>query len=369
MQLTSKLLYCSIIAYVFFAFGCSSNDTDTCSIHACNIFYLDTLGVYDGDSTNAFMSITDIEFDLEGNLFVVDMLAGRVVKFNSELQYESIIGRSGNGPGEYAAPTSIAFENDNSFIVVDPRIQAIHSFDSDESYLGNFRLPANNVPLFAEKASENMFVVYTQTHRSDATNLFSGHSIYLLDNAGNLINEYYVRESLHGEGQPTGIAFAVDPHNERFFYCDRGVDALYLITCLTLSGDTLYQIEENYEPCQKTSEELASQGSLLTISPDPDASTISSMSYTPDMFRSPVHGLFITPEGNLLVNSGYGDQASPVFCIYDGETGNLIRKLQTDLPSDARQWLYKAHGGNWYGYSTNPDDYPKIVVFSIPRNL
>ena len=59
---------------------------------------------------------TEITYDSDGNVYVLDQKANNVKKFDSSGKYLRTIGRRGRGPGEFNAPHHFTFAKDRLVI-------------------------------------------------------------------------------------------------------------------------------------------------------------------------------------------------------------------------------------------------------------
>lgn len=66
-----------------------------------------------------------------GDLYVIDGFRPSVVRFTADGSFRGRIGRSGEGPGEFVAPTGLAFPNDSTIAVLDLRANQISLFTRD----------------------------------------------------------------------------------------------------------------------------------------------------------------------------------------------------------------------------------------------
>lgn len=79
-----------------------------------------TIGDVDTEDENlAFNSPSDIAMDSAGNIYILDSGNQRIQKFNSEGKYLAMIGRKGQGPGEFASPSSLDIDNKGNLYVLD----------------------------------------------------------------------------------------------------------------------------------------------------------------------------------------------------------------------------------------------------------
>jgi WD40 repeat protein len=74
-------------------------------------------------------SVRDCLVTPDNRLIIVDSRNKHLKVFDMEGNLEKIVGRQGQGPGEFAAPFSLAGNADHVF-VADPFQQKVHLFDS-----------------------------------------------------------------------------------------------------------------------------------------------------------------------------------------------------------------------------------------------
>lgn len=74
---------------------------------------LDESGLPEGEF---FEGIVDMGFDGAGNIYLCDIRACNIKKFSSDGKFLKIIGRKGQGPGEFSMPWRMAVTNDRLFV-------------------------------------------------------------------------------------------------------------------------------------------------------------------------------------------------------------------------------------------------------------
>ncbi|MEW6507685.1 MAG: 6-bladed beta-propeller [Bacteroidota bacterium] len=84
------------------------------------------------DTTFAFP--TRVRTDSSGNIYVLDMRAKCVKKFNSNGEFQKKYGRQGNGPGEFQSPSRMDILPDGKIIVLDSNQNRCTVFDGDKVY-------------------------------------------------------------------------------------------------------------------------------------------------------------------------------------------------------------------------------------------
>lgn len=76
-----------------------------------------SLGAMDTPPEQVFGEISDVESDSAGRIYVLDSQGGAVRIFGPSGAFLTEIGRFGDGPGEFAAPSSLAILDDGSLVV------------------------------------------------------------------------------------------------------------------------------------------------------------------------------------------------------------------------------------------------------------
>jgi hypothetical protein len=79
-----------------------------------------------------------VVLDSESSIFVADVLASRIVVFDSTGRYVRTIGHKGAGPGEFEQPYSLGWLGD-TLLVLDPRNARIGKFSKTGQWLGMWR--------------------------------------------------------------------------------------------------------------------------------------------------------------------------------------------------------------------------------------
>ena len=109
------------------------------------------IGVLEGQDWEMLGSVMHVEFDENGNLYIVDGLGGgisaggnirildsqgmRVLVFDASGNFLHQFGTSGEGPGEFNAPAGFAVMRDGTTIVSDLGHRAYQLFDADGKFL------------------------------------------------------------------------------------------------------------------------------------------------------------------------------------------------------------------------------------------
>ncbi|MCD4847816.1 MAG: 6-bladed beta-propeller, partial [Candidatus Aegiribacteria sp.] len=94
----------------------------------------DSIGVELGDSNYVFGSIAGVSLTPESDIAVLDRQKACVSLFSPEGEFIGRIGRKGSGPGEFLLPVGMAFFPDGGLVVSDGMGGKLIYFNSDLEY-------------------------------------------------------------------------------------------------------------------------------------------------------------------------------------------------------------------------------------------
>ena len=99
------------------------------------------VGALQGEDWEMFGQISWVAFGPEGNLYVLDGQAKRIVVLGPDGTFLRTFGREGKGPGELASPSGLAVLADGSIVVYDFGNQGLTLFSSEGSISARPRQP------------------------------------------------------------------------------------------------------------------------------------------------------------------------------------------------------------------------------------
>ena len=179
-----------------------------------------------GDEDGQFRLPLGMETDAEGNLYVMDMMRGRLQKFSPEGELLAAVGAIGDVAGSFARPKQITIDSEGIIYIVDAAFQNVQMFNSDLELLmhfgsaGNFQgamnLPAGicvaEDPRLIEYLSDLIHPGFKPTRFVLVTNQFGPDkvSVYAL---GQRRDEWTVAE-LHSSAADVSEGAGVNPDSE-----------------------------------------------------------------------------------------------------------------------------------------------------------
>jgi hypothetical protein len=92
------------------------------------------VGSFDGEDWETFGEVADVAFDGQGNLYVFDSQASRIVVVDPAGSFVREIGQPGEGPGELRMPVAFTVFRDGRVVIADMAHRAYSLFGPDGEY-------------------------------------------------------------------------------------------------------------------------------------------------------------------------------------------------------------------------------------------
>ena len=109
-----------------------------------------------------FNSITAIDVDDIGNIYVTDVLEKNVKVFSESGDYLFSFGRKGQGPGEFSSPRSLAYIPKNKIVVIDFSTSRFNYFDLKGNYLDGFNESLINIGNLTDNNKRDLEYLYSK---------------------------------------------------------------------------------------------------------------------------------------------------------------------------------------------------------------
>lgn len=121
--------------------------------------FIKTIGEVDSEDENViFYMPSDIAFDSQGNIYVLDSGNHRIQKFDPEGKYLATIGNKGQGPAEFQYPISIDIDHKGSICVSDQGNQRIQILNPDGKNFKTIRMIDEPAGFIRLSASDQMYM-------------------------------------------------------------------------------------------------------------------------------------------------------------------------------------------------------------------
>lgn len=96
------------------------------------------------DGPDAVFGVRSLDFAVDGRALIADSRNGRVLLFDAGFRTAQIIGRVGQGPGEYQKPRYAVFSADNSISILDYTLARAVLFDPTGKFVRIIRMPTSD---------------------------------------------------------------------------------------------------------------------------------------------------------------------------------------------------------------------------------
>jgi len=152
-----------------------------------------SIGDVEGDENYMFGESVNFNTDEDGNFYVADYDAHRILKYDSEGKYLLAFGREGQGPGEFQSLSVPRFDKNNNLYITDARNRRISFFDKDGKYLKQIRMTEIHINPFINSKG---LILANKFDTSEEGNTQKRTIIYgLFDDKFNLVVELYKDET------------------------------------------------------------------------------------------------------------------------------------------------------------------------------
>ncbi len=327
-----------------------------------DLVIIDSIGIELGDTNYVFGAILDGCFLSDGRIALVDLIKCRVSVFSNEGDFLGSVGRPGGGPGEFAAPFSIAPLSNGGFAVSDVHAGKIVFFDSCLVMEREINGLMPMAPTALGTGPEGSVLGRRINYYFEGEALYKGADICAWSDSSEPDGVYLGDYAMYPDTDFDMYSFVSTDSGT--LYCALSSQDEYRFLCLASPGDTLFAIERPWQETQVTGEELEVARPSLVI-PGPGSEETSeelSAGWEPDPLRSAADVSGFDSERRLWIRSGNGETASQVFDLYDMTDGSFIQSVQTTLPPIARYWAFVVSPQGIIGWDHNPSDFPRVYI-------
>ncbi|MCK4505871.1 MAG: 6-bladed beta-propeller [Candidatus Aegiribacteria sp.] len=329
----------------------------------------DSIGVELGDSNYVFGSIAGVNVTPEGDIAVLDRQKNCVSLFSPEGEFIKRVGRHGSGPGEFLLPVGMTFFPDGGLVVSDAMAGKLIYFDSDLEYesdlIGFFPSPPGDIsglesgaiigikPDFLQN-EEGMFMGFTvarwEKEQVEPTVVYhSSMSPFDPSDASSMGKDYIFFGVVSD-----GCVFTASLSTEE-----------YEFTAWSPEGEELFTItNEDFERALKTQEEIELEAEIMNNLMIQQGMPESMANWEPDPYRTAIGGFGVDGQGRLWVTKGTTE--TPSFNVYDLD-GNFLFTAALDAGERASTWDVVIEGDRFIAYDADPDYYPRVFTGDLPE--
>jgi len=135
------------------------------------------------DLKTPIVRIAAVEVSTRGEIIVADPSEAHVKVFRSNGSLLRVLGRKGEGPGEFFQPSGLRLTKAGQLHVLDPRVRRVSVFDAQYKFLRTIRLP-DDIGFVTAMAVDSLGQYYLAGIGSD------GIALVRADSTGRLLKKY-----------------------------------------------------------------------------------------------------------------------------------------------------------------------------------
>lgn len=328
----------------------------------------DSIGIEMGDSVYVFGSIIDVCHGPAGEILVLDQIICAVRVYDSEGNYVTQIGRSGDGPGELRLPLSIACLEDGRIFVNDPMKNSLISYDSSYAYIENITDWSNGPPMDPagldgssysgmrigfEVNDTNFEIIRLLGSFSDST---EPDIVYLEDRTAASPGDF--------SGMLSAMLFAFAHTGDdtgRFFYSPISSE-VYEVFAFDADGGSLFHIIQDIPGAEKTLSEIEDEKIYINSWVTRMGTSGVVIDWQPDPYRYMIKMLGVDSNDRLWVQRG--TELAPLFDVYDMLGEHLF---SAQLPIESRSWKFHIDRYGILAWEEDPvSGFQKLYMIDTP---
>jgi len=336
-----NIMFLTFFLTTIFYAGCSEHEERTENNHVISesayrpeypdpdvfLLVVDSIGVEIGDSNYVFASPSYTCYLPDSNIVVVDQMKPQVSLFSSEGSFIALVGREGNGPGEYLRSGFASAMPSGGLAVTDNMQRRILFYNEFHEYVGctdafSPAAPSSNVFL-----NDSTFLGVLVFVEMDAEDRITGWQVSRFNTASTEPDMCFFRNTIPfdpsnvSERQSIKPMLAVIP--EEIVFISVKSQEQFLICAYSLQGDSLFSIEEPFSRIAKSEMEIEAETQrkrdYLRFAGAPEY-LVQSVNAEP--FYNAIKSINIGPDNNLWVT--LGGYNYPVFRVYDSCDGSYL---------------------------------------------
>ncbi len=338
------------------------------------------LGDEDGPEPFIFASISGVEADAQGRIYVLDRESNTLKIFSPAGEHVRTVGREGGGPGEYRQANGLRWLSPDTLLVVDQRGERYSILDKEGGFVRSVNRQLQfygwmfSGDVVGDRVYEHAFVGHGTPELRPALQgiplratdtLAARDTVSLPPPPGNPEDRTFVVRTKQG-GMTMSVPFApgsvavLDPTGH--LWLGHG-DAFRLVQT-TLAGDTTREVILDATPTPVSDQELAEWEQGESVKEFRERGGHIDMARIPRV-KPFFEGVYPDPQGNLWVSIPAGPLET-VFAVFDSG-GRYLGRVQTAGFRRNRYIPPAARNGRLYLAGQDSLDVPKVYTFRVVK--
>jgi len=193
--------------------------------------------IYLKDKNNLIGYYFDVCFDKNDNIYIPDYKTSNIKVFDKDGNFIRVIGRRGQGPGEFIELSGICLDDSGNIFTVDPTLKRVSVFDKDGNYIRMFKIDKNhmenNGKIVAYKNYLIIGLIKSDVDYLDKPSLSSTLSLYT--KSGKFIKDLGFFDEIYDKYcliNLLSISFSLDKENGAIYYVQQ---ATYKVTKIDIN--------------------------------------------------------------------------------------------------------------------------------------
>ncbi len=360
-----KLIMLTLVVLVICSCGYDSGKTDPGEFAGADTLHFlvpyDSIGIDIGDSCYVFGDIWGRCTFPDGTIGILDKSSTSVKFYTPEGEYIREFNPMGRGPGEFMGIERLGCDEYGNIMLASFYDRKLAWFDPELSLIEEVMFTSGNRggPMRVYPVPDTGFVVLTSVYQDPDS---AGSEIALFRGSDEPETIYRRRLTLFdqlGNYQiATRMFFTTDQYG-RVYIADSSMDT-FSISCYSPEGDTLYCIDQPYEPVWRSQEEIDSAFEHARQNWIDGTGSAVGFNWEPPECHPSIQGMEVDGAGRLWVKGGGIDTLYKVF----SETGEYVYDCTLVMPDwqEIGSWAVNIGPYGIVANTNNPEQYPVVYM-------
>ena len=344
----------------------------------------DSIGIELGDSNYVFGQIAGADITPKGEIAILDVQRSCISIFSPSGEFVQSIGRQGSGPGEFQLARGMSFFQHEDDIVesevpvpdsLEPGVVVsdvmggkLIYFNSELEYMMDVQGFYPSPPAVLAGVNGGAIIGMKPVFLQNEEGMFMGFTIGRWE-IGETEPSVVYFESISPFDpadlttmQDDILNFGVNP--EGIVLTASLSTEVYEFTVWSAEGEELFTVvDENFERVLKTQQEIDLETELVNNMMIQQGMPPEMANWEPDPYNSAIGGLWFDDLDRIWVTRG--TTRTPTFNVYDME-GNLLFTAALDAGERASSWGVIIKENQFLAFDADPELYPQLFIGDLP---
>ncbi|MCK5116035.1 MAG: 6-bladed beta-propeller [Candidatus Aegiribacteria sp.] len=344
----------------------------------------DSIGIELGDSNYVFGQIAGADITPKGEIAILDAQRSCVSIFSPSGEFVQSIGRQGSGPGEFLLSRGMSFFQHEDDIVVsevpvpdslEPGLVVsdvmggkLVYFNSEMEYMMDVQGFYPSPPAVLACVDNSAIVGMKPDFVQNEDGMYMGFTIGRWEIGETEPSVIYFESMSPFDPadlttmQDDILSFGVTP--EGIVLTASLSTEVYEFTVWSADGEELFtEVDENFERVPKTQEEIDLETEMVNNMMIQQGMPESMANWEPDPYNSAIAGLWVDGLDRIWVTKG--TTVTPSFNVYDMD-GTILFTAALDAGERASTWQVLIQEDRFLAFDADPELYPQVFIGNLP---